>query len=141
MEELPLVLDWVIGEETCEIAKRNSTTYVCKSNNSDCLDNSISYRCSCMQGYDGNPYLKDGCQGFAFMVIIVFGWSYTAFQRRKMLMCFPRKWWISSTRGRAGSSNTNTVKIFTAEELEKATNDFDKDRVVGQGGYGSVYKG
>ncbi|XP_049352647.1 wall-associated receptor kinase 2-like [Solanum verrucosum] len=63
MDELPLVLDWVIGKGTCEIAKRNSTAYGCKSENSDCYDSSIGYGCYCMQGYDGNPYLKDGCQG------------------------------------------------------------------------------
>ncbi|KAH0638944.1 hypothetical protein KY285_035530 [Solanum tuberosum] len=211
-EKLPLVLDWAIGEETCEIAKRNSTTYGCKSKNSDCQDNSNGYRCSCMQGYDGNPYLKDGCQdinecvdqkpdyrcvtnaicintdgsytctchpdfsgdgytecnrdnpqrknqniylvigvtiGVALMVFIIFGWSYTAFQRKKMLM-MKKKFFQENGGlvllqrlkvGEEGSSNTNTVNIFTAEELQRATNDFDKDRVVGQGGYGTVYKG
>ncbi|KAH0634792.1 hypothetical protein KY284_037578 [Solanum tuberosum] len=210
-DKLPLVLDWVIGEGTCKIAKKNSATYGCKSKNSDCYDSSIGYRCSCMQGYDGNPYLIDGCQdinecadpqpdyrcvknaictntdgsyactchpdfrgdgytecnrdnpqrkiqniyliigitaGVALIVSIVFGWSYTAFQRRKMSMMKRRFFQengglvlLQLLKVEEGSSNTNTVKIFTAEELEKATNGFDKDRIVGQGGFGTVYKG
>ncbi|XP_059315552.1 wall-associated receptor kinase 2-like [Lycium ferocissimum] len=208
-EKLPLVVDWVIGNGTCEIAKKNSITYACKSENSNCHDNSNGYRCFCMHGYDGNPYLEDGCLdidecidrkpdyrcakdaickntegnytctcppdfsgdgtecsrdnpqrkirdnlaigvtvGAAFLILIVCGWSYTGFQRRKMLM-MKKKFFQENgglvlqqrLTGQEGSSNTNTIKIFTAEELERATNDFDKDRVIGQGGYGTVYKG
>uniref|UniRef100_A0A3Q7I1A0 Uncharacterized protein n=1 Tax=Solanum lycopersicum TaxID=4081 RepID=A0A3Q7I1A0_SOLLC len=38
MDKLPLVLDWVIGKGTCELAKRNSTAYGCKSKNSYCYN-------------------------------------------------------------------------------------------------------
>ncbi|XP_011658440.2 wall-associated receptor kinase 2 [Cucumis sativus] len=38
-------------------------------------------------------------------------------------------------------SPTDTVRIFSQEELEKATNKFNESTVVGKGGYGTVHKG
>ncbi|GER30764.1 wall-associated kinase family protein [Striga asiatica] len=71
---------WSIGNGTCEEAlkKSNSTGYACKSLNSECYEasNGYGYRCSCMQGYEGNPYLLHGCRGqlkipFNFLFICV----------------------------------------------------------------------
>ncbi|KAL8467309.1 hypothetical protein ACS0TY_036144 [Phlomoides rotata] len=62
---LPMVVDWGVGNGTCKQAYYNYTpTYACKSVNSTCydLDNGYGYRCACMNGYQGNPYLVNGCQ-------------------------------------------------------------------------------
>ncbi|XP_022152079.1 wall-associated receptor kinase-like 1 [Momordica charantia] len=37
--------------------------------------------------------------------------------------------------------NRGRVKIFTQEELEQATGNYNESRFLGQGGYGTVYKG
>ena len=58
---LPMVLDWAIGNETCEVAQ-NKANYLCGANTTcSNLKNQFGYRCKCKDGYSGNPYVS--CQG------------------------------------------------------------------------------
>ncbi|KAK9162547.1 hypothetical protein Syun_003449 [Stephania yunnanensis] len=61
---LPVAMDWAIRDLTCEEAKRNRSSYACMQHAS-CIDssNGPGYLCRCDKGYEGNPYLDNGCQG------------------------------------------------------------------------------
>ncbi|GER38684.1 wall-associated kinase family protein [Striga asiatica] len=39
------------------------------------------------------------------------------------------------------SSSSGTTRIFTSSELKKATKNFNSSMIIGQGGYGTVYRG
>jgi len=73
-EEYGMKMWWSIDNLTCTVAtsKQRSATYACRSVNSTCIPvnrgnmnrtRQFGYRCKCSQGYEGNPYISDGCTG------------------------------------------------------------------------------
>ncbi|XP_059637800.1 wall-associated receptor kinase 5-like [Cornus florida] len=209
---VPLVLDWAIENVTCHEAQRRDD-YACGLN-SECIESIIDdgngYRCRCSQGYQGNPYLKNGCQdidecedtkkykcpegalcnnimgsysctcqpGFhsihgnginciprhgrnrlavpvsvglgvaiGFMAMIAIGlWLYRKLELRqknkKKQQFFKRNGGLLLQQQVSSSKESvEKTKVFIAEELEKATDNFNESRVIGKGGLGTVYKG
>ncbi|XP_030517009.2 wall-associated receptor kinase 2-like [Rhodamnia argentea] len=206
LNNTPLVLDWAIGNITCDVAKK-SPGYMC-TENTNCTDaeNGKGYKCACLEGFHGNPYLANGCQDIdecadpknnqcngtctnvvgsyncscpkgyhgdgrkdgkgctanpnpshlvqilvgagVGTIVLLFsaGFLYLGIQKRKLIRL--KEQYFKQNGGlllqqqlHEGDRTTKTTKIFTAEELEKATNDYDESRIVGRGGYGTVYKG
>ncbi|XP_047306634.1 putative wall-associated receptor kinase-like 16 [Impatiens glandulifera] len=216
-KSFPAMLDWAIGNKTCEEERRNSSSFACMAANSDCIDstNGPGYFCNCSSGYQGNPYLVNGCQGMdlinvnecqasnpcylnstcansvgsfscsclegfegdglkngtgcspkiksndsttliivlsvtiGLLVLVVAGSFIYWIQRKRKIIKLREKFFqqnggllLQQKLSQDESSSSNqTTRIFTIEDLKKATNNYGEDRVIGQGGFGTVYKG
>ncbi|KAI3948557.1 hypothetical protein MKX01_026508 [Papaver californicum] len=90
--------------------------------------------------------------GIGISIVILFSvamgyWLYNRFQKRKLMQLkqehFTRNGGlllnqkITSNVGRV----ERVCKVFVAEELEKTTDNFNPSRIIGKGGYGTVFKG
>ncbi|KAL6597425.1 hypothetical protein ACP70R_046865 [Stipagrostis hirtigluma subsp. patula] len=129
----------------------------------DCTNLPGSYLCRCPNGTRGDPYVRNGCSkphdphtgliiglGVGSGVAVLFIVISTTFiirkiktQRKKRL----RQRFFKQNRGQllqqlvCQRADIAERMIINLEELEKATNNFDKARELGGGGHGTVYKG
>uniref|UniRef100_A0A0E0QWW2 Protein kinase domain-containing protein n=1 Tax=Oryza rufipogon TaxID=4529 RepID=A0A0E0QWW2_ORYRU len=60
---VPLVLDFAIRNDSCPADGMTLPT-ACRSDNSRCVNATYGpgYLCKCKDGFDGNPYIPNGCQ-------------------------------------------------------------------------------
>ncbi|KAF3335169.1 Wall-associated receptor kinase 2 [Carex littledalei] len=208
---VPVWLNWALRENNCAQAQKNPELYGCRSRNSECYDsvNGPGYLCKCLKGYQGNPYLVNGCadinecelpdeypchgichnkegsydckcesgkHGNPFnnsctdnfplrerlaigisastVILLVVTLSMIFVCQKKRLQRERDELFKELQRERdtffkkngglilyeqLASRKVETMKVFTEEELEKITNNFDT--VIGRGGQGMVYKG
>ncbi|XP_022989771.1 putative wall-associated receptor kinase-like 16 [Cucurbita maxima] len=198
-EEVEVVLDWGI---------RNETRIECGSNarRTNSIFNGTQYRCQCLDGYEGNPYLRHGCQdvdeckypwlndckhkdkcsntegnytchcpknfhgdgrkggkgctknstssipiiigiGVGLPVLLIatttiyLGYKKLKFIKQKQLFFQKNGGFVLQRQLSQWNSPNDMVRIFSQEELEKATNNYAQDTIAGKGGFGTVYKG
>ncbi|KAL5805087.1 hypothetical protein ACOSQ3_031887 [Xanthoceras sorbifolium] len=126
-----------------------------------CINTPGNYTCECFKGYKGDGRKEgQGCipnqlqatqivigVSLGFVMLLV-GSSLFFFMFKKRRLIKLKEKFFQQNGGfllqqqlskRTGASDT--AKIFSEEELKKATNNFDEKRIIGRGGYGTVYKG
>ncbi|XP_051202597.1 wall-associated receptor kinase 2-like [Lolium perenne] len=132
---MPMRLDWAIRDSglSCNSTQQGA----CVSGNSGCANsiNGPGYVCHCLDGYKGNPYVRNGCQrivlGVSFIVIALL-LALVFFQKRQLDKSFEKN-------GGKILENVKGLTIFTKEGLKKITR--NNSDFLGNGSFGKVYKG
>ncbi|XP_076896822.1 wall-associated receptor kinase 2-like [Bidens hawaiensis] len=123
-----------------------------------CKNNSGNYTCNCEEGYSGDPMVKDGCRrkplnvlhlslglGLGFLTLLT-GLSLLHIMVKQRKLIKLREQLFEQNGGvllesKLKTTGRSVMKIFQVEELEKATNNYAEDNILGKGGNGTVYKG
>ncbi|XP_060672707.1 wall-associated receptor kinase-like 10 [Ziziphus jujuba] len=91
-----------------------------------------------LEGYTG---VGSGVLGLLFLSASA--WLLTKYMRKRRIEKFFKQngGLLLQEQLSSGEANIEKTKLFKSDELEKATDQFNMNRVLGQGGQGTVYKG
>ncbi|XP_031125120.1 wall-associated receptor kinase-like 3 [Ipomoea triloba] len=144
---VPVVWHWTIPH----LPPSTPSDYCQHRINSDGSSYAAGYYCNCPYPTIGNPLIANGCHGVSGCFgILLLVWSCfilrKAIKKRKMKK--QRKKFFKRNGGLllqqqllAKDGTIENAKLFTASELDKATDHFNANRIIGRGGQGTVYKG
>ncbi|KAB5573070.1 hypothetical protein DKX38_000264 [Salix brachista] len=150
LQHVPAILNWFVYNDEIPEGEENSDAMDClpplrlitsRWGLSTVTLYSNSTTCSCNPGYNGNPYLLDGCTDIDQCKIPKENWC--PGMTRCVNVPGMYKCELDKAKQQLSSSDGSIqkTKIFTSKELEKATDGFNDNRILGQGGQGTVYKG
>ncbi|XP_057514289.1 LOW QUALITY PROTEIN: wall-associated receptor kinase-like 22 [Actinidia eriantha] len=127
-----------------------------------CLNTPGGYNCSCPGGYlsfgysclklpNNNSRTKvivlGTCSGLGVLLLLLGGWWLRQEVNRRKETKLKEKFFkrngglLLQQQLLSDKGNLETAKLFTSKELEKATDNYNRNRILGHGGQGTVYKG
>ncbi|XP_027333993.1 wall-associated receptor kinase-like 10 [Abrus precatorius] len=161
---VPAVLDWVVLNSSLKRPTEGANcTNVASSQNRP-----EGWRCECYTGFYGNPYITGSCIAIdgssdsktrakwaivgvssslgSFIILLGIWWLYKVL-RKRMIQKRKEKFFkqngglLLQQRMSSTEVRVEKVKLFSLNDLEKATDHFNTNRIIGKGGQGTVYKG
>ncbi|XP_061339714.1 wall-associated receptor kinase-like 9 [Gastrolobium bilobum] len=171
MDYVPAMLEWEIIIEILNnsIFELPSDANCYNSNVTSSQNTTSGRRCRCFIGFDGNPYIAGGCTaipGFfpsdghakkwaivgvsssiGSIILVLVLWLLHKVVRKRMIKKRKEKFFkkngglLLQQRMSSDEVNVDQTILFSLKELEKATDNFNTNRVLGKGGQGTVYKG
>ncbi|GAY53653.1 hypothetical protein CUMW_150760, partial [Citrus unshiu] len=146
--DIPALLDW--GEDIGHCAEDLSlySTTICGDGEYGCsITFGSGYICRCRTTYRPDGFCA-GCSGGLGLLFLLVGiwWLYKFVKRRREIKLkqkfFKRNGGLLLQQELSSNeSNIEKTKLFTSKDLEKATDNYNANRILGQGGQGTVYKG
>ncbi|KAH7571248.1 hypothetical protein JRO89_XS04G0009000 [Xanthoceras sorbifolium] len=137
--QVPAMLEWGRYIGSCfETKKHQNESWVTLSERHLCRCEGISVNELLCQG---------GSAAFGMLFLIIGTWRLYKFLKRKKEIKLKQKLFkrngglLLQQKLFSNEGNLENTKLFTSKKLEKATDNYDANRIIGQGGQGTVFKG